>query len=110
MNPRGPINLITNNFKIKSQTNHSGIIYTYTVDFIDGENMEQLHHSTAAQQQESPTPTETVDASQMPMPASATVTNPEEEEKKEPAAASGSPQPEESKQLTAMQIMQPKSG
>ena len=33
--PRGPINLITNNFKIKSQ-NH-GIIYTYTVDFIDGE-------------------------------------------------------------------------
>lgn len=48
MNPRGPINLITNNFKIKSQTNHSGIIYTYTVDFIDGENMEQLHHSAAA--------------------------------------------------------------
>lgn len=33
--PRGPINLITNNFKIKSQ-NH-GIIYTYSVDFIDGE-------------------------------------------------------------------------
>ena len=43
MNPRGPISLITNNFKIKSQTNHSGIIYTYTVDFIDGENIEQLH-------------------------------------------------------------------
>ena len=33
--PRGSINLITNNFKIKSQ-NH-GIIYTYSVDFIDGE-------------------------------------------------------------------------
>lgn len=33
---RGPINLITNNFKIRSQ-NH-GIIYTYSVDFIDGEN------------------------------------------------------------------------
>lgn len=49
MNPRGPINLITNNFKIKSQTNHSGIIYTYTVDFIDGENMDhQIHHSAAA--------------------------------------------------------------
>ena len=40
MNPRGPISLITNNFKIKSQSNHSGIIYTYTVDFIDGENIE----------------------------------------------------------------------
>jgi len=40
MNPRGPINLITNNFKIKSKNNHSGIIYTYTVDFIDGENIE----------------------------------------------------------------------
>jgi hypothetical protein len=39
MNPRGPINLITNNFKIKSKNNHSGIIYTYTVDFIDGENI-----------------------------------------------------------------------
>ena len=37
--PKGPINLITNNFKIKSQNNHSGIIYTYTVDFIDGENL-----------------------------------------------------------------------
>lgn len=34
--PKGPINLITNNFKIRSQ-NH-GIIYTYSVDFIDGEN------------------------------------------------------------------------
>jgi hypothetical protein len=34
--PKGPINLITNNFKIRS-SNH-GIIYTYTVDFIDGEN------------------------------------------------------------------------
>jgi hypothetical protein len=34
--PRGPINLITNNFKIRSQ-NH-GIIYTYSVEFIDGEN------------------------------------------------------------------------
>jgi len=33
---RGTINLITNNFKIRSQ-NH-GIIYTYSVDFIDGEN------------------------------------------------------------------------
>ena len=32
---RGPINLITNNFKIKSQSN--GIIYTYSVEFIDGE-------------------------------------------------------------------------
>ena len=42
MNPRGPISLITNNFKIKSQSNHSGIIYTYTVDFIDGENIDQL--------------------------------------------------------------------
>ena len=37
--PRGPINLITNNFKIKSQ-NH-GIIYTYSVDFIDGESTAQ---------------------------------------------------------------------
>ena len=35
--------MITNNFKIKSQSNHSGIIYTYSVDFIDGENMEALH-------------------------------------------------------------------
>ena len=33
---KAPINLITNNFKIRS-SNH-GIIYTYTVDFIDGEN------------------------------------------------------------------------
>jgi hypothetical protein len=32
---RGPINLITNNFKIKSSSN--GIIYTYSVEFIDGE-------------------------------------------------------------------------
>jgi hypothetical protein len=32
---RGPINLITNNFKIKSSSN--GIIYTYAVEFIDGE-------------------------------------------------------------------------
>jgi hypothetical protein len=31
---KGPIELITNNFRIKSQ-NH-GIIYTYRVDFIDG--------------------------------------------------------------------------
>ena len=47
----------------------------------------------------------------MPMPANmtATVTNPEEEEKKEPAA-SGSPQPEESKQVTAVSIVQPKTG
>lgn len=43
--PRGPINLITNNFKIKSQ-NH-GIIYTYSVDFIDGESTAQAQ---AAQQ------------------------------------------------------------
>jgi len=34
--PRGPINLITNNFKIKSQ--NQGIIYTYSVDFIEGES------------------------------------------------------------------------
>jgi hypothetical protein len=34
--PKGSINLITNNFKIRS-SNH-GVIYTYTVDFIDGEN------------------------------------------------------------------------
>ena len=40
--PRTPINLITNNFKIQSQNNHSGIIYTYSVDFIDGENLETL--------------------------------------------------------------------
>lgn len=40
--PRGPINLITNNFKIQSQNNHSGIIYTYSVDFIDGENLETM--------------------------------------------------------------------
>jgi hypothetical protein len=32
---KGPIELITNNFKIKSQ-NH-GIIYTYKVDFIEGQ-------------------------------------------------------------------------
>lgn len=32
---KGPIELITNNFRIKSQ-NH-GIIYTYRVDFIDGQ-------------------------------------------------------------------------
>ncbi|MFN9905085.1 MAG: hypothetical protein ACK56F_03025 [bacterium] len=31
---KGPIELITNNFRIKSQ-NH-GIIYTYKVDFIEG--------------------------------------------------------------------------
>jgi len=30
--------LITNNFKIKSSSN--GIIYTYAVDFIDGESIE----------------------------------------------------------------------
>jgi len=33
---KGPIELITNNFRIKSQ-NH-GIIYTYRVDFIDGQS------------------------------------------------------------------------
>lgn len=33
--PKGPINLITNNFKIKSS--NQGIIYTYAVEFIDGE-------------------------------------------------------------------------
>jgi hypothetical protein len=38
--PKGPINLITNNFKIRS-SNH-GVIYTYTVDFIDGENATQV--------------------------------------------------------------------
>ena len=32
---KGPIELITNNFRTKSQ-NH-GIIYTYRVDFIDGQ-------------------------------------------------------------------------
>jgi hypothetical protein len=42
VDPRTPINLITNNFKIQSQNNHSGIIYTYSVDFIDGENIENL--------------------------------------------------------------------
>jgi hypothetical protein len=36
--PRGSINLITNNFKIKSSSN--GIIYTYAVDFIDGEQVD----------------------------------------------------------------------
>ena len=53
MNPRGPISLITNNFKIKSKNNHSGIIYTYTVDFIDGENIAQM------QEMPMPAPTET---------------------------------------------------
>jgi hypothetical protein len=33
---KGPIELITNNFRIKSQ-NH-GIIYTYRVDFIEGQS------------------------------------------------------------------------
>jgi hypothetical protein len=31
---KGPINLITNNFRIRSQ--NKGIIYTYKVDFIEG--------------------------------------------------------------------------
>ena len=33
---KGPIELITNNFRIKSQ--NDGIIYTYKVDFIDGQS------------------------------------------------------------------------
>lgn len=61
--PRGPINLITNNFKIRSQ-NH-GIIYTYSVDFIDGENSQ-------AQQA-------------LPAPETATATTEKLEETKTPA-------------------------
>jgi hypothetical protein len=34
---KGPIELITNNFRIKSQNDNQGIIYTYKVDFIDGQ-------------------------------------------------------------------------
>ena len=53
MVPKGPINLITNNFKIRS-SNH-GIIYTYSVDFIDGES--------SSVQQALPSPTEPSTAS-----------------------------------------------
>lgn len=60
MNPRGPIMLITNNFKIKSKNNHSGIIYTYTVDFIDGENVGDLH--SMPMPMPTPTPPQPVDA------------------------------------------------
>ena len=45
---KGPIELITNNFRIKSQ-NH-GIIYTYRVDFIDGQPAALLENSAAQQQ------------------------------------------------------------
>lgn len=41
---RGPIELITNNFRIKSQ-NH-GIIYTYKVDFIDGQAAAMVENKT----------------------------------------------------------------
>ena len=64
-NPRGPISLITNNFKIKSQSNHSGIIYTYSVDFIDGENIETLQP--------------------MPMPTPAIQQQPEAAQQEEPS-------------------------
>lgn len=47
---RGPINLITNNFKIKSQSN--GIIYTYAVVFIDGETIDALETTPQAPTQE----------------------------------------------------------
>ena len=48
--PRGSINLITNNFKIKSQSN--GIIYTYAVDFIDGEQVDLQNSNPEAPTQE----------------------------------------------------------
>lgn len=99
MNSRGPIMLITNNFKIKSKNNHSGIIYTYTVDFIDGENVEtfsqplptnpeqvaeqaaQARARAEAQAEEDALnpPTNTEEAEK-----SASVSNPEEEETKGP--------------------------
>ncbi len=47
---RGPINLITNNFKIKSQSN--GIIYTYAVVFIDGETIDAMDANPEAPTQE----------------------------------------------------------
>jgi hypothetical protein len=50
--PRGPINLITNNFKIKSSNN--GIIYTYSVDFIEGESTAQTLAAQAQTQSDSP--------------------------------------------------------
>jgi hypothetical protein len=40
---KGPIELITNNFRIRSQ-NH-GIIYTYRVDFIDGQAAAVIENS-----------------------------------------------------------------
>lgn len=47
---RGPINLITNNFKIKSSSN--GIIYTYAVDFIDGEAIDLVRSNPETPTQE----------------------------------------------------------
>lgn len=52
--------LITNNFKIKSKNNHSGIIYTYTVDFIDGENVSETYQPPEQNTMPMPMP--------MPMP------------------------------------------
>jgi hypothetical protein len=43
---KGPIELITNNFRIRSQ-NH-GIIYTYRVDFIDGASAAVIESSNTA--------------------------------------------------------------
>ena len=127
MNPRGPISLITNNFKIKSQSNHSGIIYTYTVDFIDGENIDQLAGQmplptqqpaatmpaaeAAPVESDQAATAEPAQAQQVPAQAQVASPNPEEvEESKEPVAAGSSPSAEESKQVTAVSIVQPKPG
>jgi hypothetical protein len=42
---KGPIELITNNFRIRSQNDNQGIIYTYKVDFIDGKSAAEVEQS-----------------------------------------------------------------
>jgi hypothetical protein len=42
---KGPIELITNNFRIKSQNDNQGIIYTYKVDFIEGQPASNIENA-----------------------------------------------------------------
>ena len=42
---KGPIELITNNFRIKSQNDNQGIIYTYKVDFIEGQAASNIENA-----------------------------------------------------------------
>ena len=83
--PKTPINLITNNFKIQSQNNHSGIIYTYSVDFIDGEHLETMEQMPLPTQPKTELP-----AIEAEIPATATsaaAASMKAEESAKPAAA-----------------------